>query len=354
MNKRVILVTGGAGFVGSNLVSRLLEHDDDVRVIVVDRAVDDLALARFAPFSHRIDVRLDDIVAPTGLEPAVVGDTEITHVVHCAMVAHVPNWEFNDPTQFVHVNIVGTTNVLEWARRLPALRRFLYVSSGGVYGEPNAMSPSLAQPESGPCNPPELYAISKYASELICRRYGELFGLDVRIVRLSWVFGPMERVTSGRTLMSPPYAIARAIADDRPVLVTRRTLGAVGDFISAEDAANAIARLLFATEPAYGLYNVAAGKLTGFEELLAAAARAHHGARYVVVDDDDPRADIDHDPALRLARWNAYDIERMRREFEWEPRPLDEQLCSYLAWMLADPLERCPAVVTVESSNRVA
>ncbi len=348
MKARVILVTGGAGFVGSNVVRRLLESDDEVRVIVVDRAVDDLAKALFAPFSDRLQLHLCDIADPEGLE-TVVDSAMVTHVVHCAMVAHVPSWELENPTPFVHVNIVGTTNVLEWARRLPSLRRFLYVSSGGVYGEATAISPSLTQPESGPFNPPELYAISKYTSELICRRYGELFGLDVRIVRLSWVFGPMERVTPGRTLMSPPYAIARAIVEDRVLTVTRRTLAAVGDFISAEDTADAMTRLLSATEPGYSTYNIAAGRLIGFPELLDAAAQANQRARYVVVDDDDRDADIDHDPLLRLARWNAYDIERMRSDFAWEPRPLVEQLGSYLAWLLEDPWQRCPAVAAVES-----
>jgi nucleoside-diphosphate-sugar epimerase len=343
MRQAVTLVTGGAGFVGSNFVRRLLEGDDDVRVIVVDRAVDDLAEAHFAPFADRIDLHLGDITDPEGLE-TVRGSALVTHVVHCAMVAHVPRWEIEDPMQFVHVNIVGTTNVLEWARRLPSLQRVLYVSSGGVYGDPTATSPSPPQPESGPFNPPELYAISKYASELICRRYAELFGLDMRIVRLSWVFGPMERVTSGRTLMSPPYVIARAIADDRAVTIARRTLGAVGDFISAEDIADAMRSLLFADEPMFSTYNIAGGRLTSFHELLDAAAQAHHGSRYVVVSDGDRHADLDHDPALRGGRWNAYDIERMRGEFGWEPRQLVEQLASYFSWMLEDPSLRCPTI----------
>ncbi len=342
MTPRTVLVTGGAGFVGSNFVERLLAEDPDVRVIVLDRAVDDLAHGLFAPFAERVTLQLGDITSPASLA-AVAHQDEITHVVHAAMVAHVPEWEIDDPTRFVEVNIVGTSNVLEWARRLPALERFVYVSSGGVYGDATTDSPEAPQPETGPFNPPELYAISKYTSELMARRYGLLFGLEVRAVRLSWVFGPMERVTSSRTLMSPPYAIARALIEDRPVTVTRRSLTSVGDFLSSADIAPALRSLLYAAKPRHFAYNIAAGELTTIGDLLDLASRAQPGLRHVVVADGET-ADIDHDPTLRRARWNAYAIERMRSEFGWEPRPLADQLATYYAWVLANPAVRCPAV----------
>ena len=341
MKQNVTLVTGGAGFVGSNLVRSLLERDQHARVIVVDRAVDDLAESLFEPYGQRVQIRIGDITDPDVLLTAA-GSADVTHLVHCAMVAHVPRWELADPAQFVHVNIVGTTNMLEWARQQPTLQRFLYVSSGGVYGDPTTLSPAGPQPEGGPFNPPELYAISKYASELICRRYAELFDLDLRIVRLSWVFGPMERATSGRALMSPPYVIARGIIEDRPLKVTERSLEAVGDFLSAEDIAEAMTAILAADAPRFSTYNIAAGQLTSFRALLSAAEAL--GARFDVVGDGDLDADLDHDPALRRARWNAYDIGRIRAEFGWAPRPLDAQLTSYIEWAQENPEQRCPAI----------
>jgi UDP-glucose 4-epimerase len=349
MKQNVYLLTGGAGFVCSNVALGLLDRDPACRVIVVDRALDGLAEASFAPHGSRVQIELRDITDP-GAFAGIPGNESVTHVVHGAMVAHVPEWEVEDPARFVHVNIVGTTNVLEWARRLPRLRRLLYVSSGGVYGDPTPLSPSVPQTEEGPFNPPELYAISKLASELVCRRYGELFGLDVLIVRLSWVFGPMERITSGRELMSPPYMIARAMLEGRPATVTRRTLDAVGDFLSSEDVAAAIAAILGAAELRSPVYNIAAGELTTFRELLGAAAEAHEGIGYAVVDDDAPGAELDHDPGLRRARWNAYDIGRIRNELAWQPRPLAEQLRSYLSWIGEDPTLRCPPLAASESS----
>ena len=304
-------------------------------MIVFDRSIDDLAKAFLAPFRDRVRLHTGDVTDPTSFDGVAERET-ITHVVHGAMVAHVPEWEAADPSSYVNVNVVGTMNTLEWARRLPALRRFLYVSSGGVYGDPVESSPEATQPESGPFNPPELYAISKYTSELLTRRYGELFGLDARLVRLSWVFGPMERVTVGRTLLSPPHAIVSGIVEDRPVTVTRRSLAAVGDFLSAEDIADAIAVLLTASDLRHAAYNVAAGELTTFSALLDAAAQVEGRARFTVVDDDQA-ADLDHDPALRRARWNAYDIGRIGNELGWRPRPLVEQLRTYFDWALDEP-----------------
>ena len=112
-----VLVTGGAGFVGSNVTRRLLEDDDSVQVIIFDRTVDHLAQALFAPFADRVTIHIGDITSPESLA-SVARHDEITHVAHGAMVAHVPQWEVDDPTRFVHVNVVGTSNVLEWARRL--------------------------------------------------------------------------------------------------------------------------------------------------------------------------------------------------------------------------------------------
>jgi nucleoside-diphosphate-sugar epimerase len=69
------------------------------------------------------------------------------------------------------------------------------------------------------------------------------------------------------------------------------------------------------------------------------------------VADDDRDADLDHDPSLRRARWNAYDISRIRDEFGWEPRPLVEQLATYFAWVAEDPATRCPAVSAIAARS---
>jgi nucleoside-diphosphate-sugar epimerase len=325
--------------VGTNIVRAWLRQDADRRAVVVDISPPDAAaLEWFDGVASRIDFVVSDLAAADPLG-AVRAPETITHVVHAAMIAHVPEWERSNPRRFLDVNIGGTVNALEWARSLPELERLIYVSTGGVYGEPTAASPTGPQPEDGPFNPPELYPISKLACEGICRRYAELFGLDLRITRLSGVFGPMERRTSGRTIMSAGHAIASALAAGRPLRVTRRSLDAGGDFLSAEDIAEATVRLL--TTPAGSLrhdtYNVAFGTFTGLSELLDAARGVAPALEVEVTESAATPADIDMNPADRLARWNAYAIDRARADLGWSPRPLRAQMASYLSWAAEDP-----------------
>jgi dTDP-glucose 4,6-dehydratase len=325
------LITGGFGLVGANLTRRLLAASPVSRVVVLDREPPGpLVQAFLAAHRDRLDVVVADITDARAF--AELERFQVDVVVHAAMVAHVPEWELERPRAYVDANIVGTANVLEWARRLPALSRFLYVSTGGVYGEQTSQSSESPQSEDGPLDPPELYAISKYASELIVRRYGELFSFDVRFVRLSGVFGPLERPTVGRTIMSPVYSLMHAAVRGAPLTVTARTLDSVGDHISAEDVADGLARLVAAPRPAHETYNLAHGSLTTFRELLD-AARLSGSAVALQVVEGAHEAEIDLDPANRRARWNAYDIGRARRDLGWHPRPLAEQLASYARWL---------------------
>lgn len=341
----VVGVTGGAGLVASNVVRELLSADPRARAVVLDLApLEGLIREYLAPFDGRVAYHRSDIRDVARLD-AIPDAGSITHVVHAAMVAHVPDWERDDPRRFLDANVTGTVNVLEWARRLPRLRRFVYVSSGGVYGEPTRWSTDEPQPEDGPFNPPELYAISKLAAEQTARRYGELFGLDVRTVRLSGVFGPMERPTPGRALMSMPYALCRALCEDRAVRITERTMRAGGDFLSAEDVALAMRRILTAARPEHAVYNIAFGRFTPVEELLDAACTAAPELRVELVGEP-AGADVDMDPARRRARWNGYAIDRLRSELGWAPRPLRDQLASYLEWVGEDPDARCPPATT--------
>jgi len=239
-----VLITGGTGFVMSNVVKHLLETDPDATAIILDLApVEGVVAQFFEPVRERV-VSVQGDVRDRHVLEQISAEWPLTHVVHAAMVAHFPQWELETPAKFIDVNVMGTVNLLEWARQLDGLQQFIYVSSGGVYGDPTPESPKGPQPETGPFSPPELYAISKFTSEQIVRRYGELFGLDTRRVRFSGVFGPMERYTPGRVTMAMPYYMVRSVIEQRPFRLTAETVEAGGDFLSAEDIGHALPLIL--------------------------------------------------------------------------------------------------------------
>jgi nucleoside-diphosphate-sugar epimerase len=320
------LVTGGCGFVGANIVKTLLRRAPSARVVVFDRLEPGAEVLRFlGEDAGRVSFTTGDITDPDAFAGL---DEAIDVVVHAAALTNVAEGEAFRPRAYVDVNVTGTVNTLEWARTRPGLDRLVYVSSGSVYGDaPGA--PEEPQPEEGPVVPVELYGITKVAAEEIVRRYGELFPLDVRTVRLSGVFGPLERPTPSREFMSYVHTLVHAARDGRTVTVSPRSLDATGDHISAEEVADGIARLAYAPGPSFPVYNLAHGSRTSFRELFAALEEAGCMPAIELADD----AEIDQDPENRRGRWNAYDITRAREDLGWQHRPLADQLARYARWL---------------------
>ena len=114
---------------------------------------------------------------------------------------------------------IGTTNLLELARR-HSVDRFVYVSSGSVYGDDPGLDEVLHE-ETRP-SPRSLYAIGKYASELLTRRYGELHGFQTASMRLGGPYGPMERVTGHRANQSLLKEWTSNVVKSEPIKVGDR------------------------------------------------------------------------------------------------------------------------------------
>lgn len=325
-----IVITGGTGFVLSNVARVLYDAHPDAEIILVDLAPSDRFVERFlAGFETRLRLVRGDVRDRTFLR-SLAEDGAPTHVVHGAAITHSPASERADPLRFIQANLGGTVAVLEWLRTLPTPQRFIFVSTGGVYGTASDASPRDIQPETGPFDPPELYAATKYAAELMVRRYAALFNLSACRVRPSDVFGRMERPTGARTGMSLPYRMAVALREGRALRVSQRSLAAGGDYVGTDDVADAFALLLFAKHLPYDVFNIASGVWVTVDEMLKAFATVAPGFRYEVVPAAD--AEIDFDPGNRLARYNAYDISRLAA-LGWRPHPLRDQLAAYLDWL---------------------
>jgi UDP-glucose 4-epimerase len=150
------------------------------------------------------------------------------------------------------------------AREL-SLDRFLYVSSGSVYGEGRGAQEVLN--EDTVLYPRSLYAATKYTSELLTRRYGELHGFPTVSVRLSSPYGPMERVTGHRAVMSAPYECTGNVVRGEPIRVGERSLGR--DYTYVADTAAGICTVLDAPALSYEVYNVTSGVLVTLGDMVS-------------------------------------------------------------------------------------
>ncbi len=337
-----LLVTGATGFVMSVLGRHWLDADPNESLVVLDASpLDAAAQHYFAPVAKRLTVVTADVTRPETWRGALVG-RGITHIVHGATITPISRGsateakrepEAENPARIIDVNVMGTVEVLEWARTLPDFKRFIYMSSGAVYKHHGPDRPGEPLPEDGYVMPRRLYGISKLASELITERYGDLFGLPTASVRPSSVYGPMDRVTASRNMRHPPNRIAH-MAVEGVKRVRVNTLDAVGDYIHAEDLARAVVALLRVPRLGYSTYNVAYGAAVSIGDMVAWATEKvpDFGAEVVPPE----QADILADATLRDGMWGAYDTSRIFGDTGWRPRPMREALHSYMDWIAAE------------------
>ncbi|MBY4128152.1 NAD(P)-dependent oxidoreductase [Rhodococcus fascians] len=315
------VITGARGFLMSVLARTLLESRPDLTITAIDRdEPDEFTRAYFAAVDDRIAFARVDVTDRRALIHAVGDTAEV--LVHGATVTHDPRSEAADPAKFADINIGGAVNVLD-AARTKEIGTVVLVSSGAVYGRNRATTLH----ENTACEPDEMYGISKVTSEAIAHRYAELFGLAIPIVRPTKMFGPMERPSSGRAMMSLPYYLAAAALHNRPLAVTARTLSAGGDWLSAADTVDAIAGILDAQPTGSPVYNISSGVRTSVHGLADA-----FGVQLTTADDG-----FDMDPAHETGKNGVYINSRLTTDIGWTPRPLTAQVSAYMQWSHANP-----------------
>lgn len=334
----MLLITGATGFVMSVLARHWLERDPGARAVLLDRAPLDAAATRhFAPVADRMHLVQADVTDPAALARALDG-LPITRIVHGATITPIARGtaasaarepERDDPAGILAINLMGTMHVLDWARRHGGIARFVYVSSGSVYKAHGPDRPGEPLPEDGYVRPRRLYGISKLAAEMVTERYAALFGLSCASVRLSSVYGPMDRATATRDFRHVPNRVAHLALARRPIRVN--TLDGVGDYIQSGDVAEAISRIAAAPTLRHAVYNIAAGVTVTTGDLVAWAAERVPGTSAEIV--AEAEADIVQDPTQRDGQWGAYDISRMTAELGWRPRPVREAFLDYMDWI---------------------
>jgi nucleoside-diphosphate-sugar epimerase len=199
------LITGGAGFIGSNLARRLIDLGEEVVII------DDFSTGKrenLEDIADSVKVVEGDICDIATVREATEG---ADYVLHHAAVVSVPR-SIEDPLRSNAVNIDGTLNCLEAAREA-GVKRFVYAASSSAYGD----SAELPKREDTVPNPLSPYGVAKLVGEMYCKVYYDIYGLETVSLRYFNIFGPYQDPHSQYAAVIPIF-ITKLLQGERPVI----------------------------------------------------------------------------------------------------------------------------------------
>jgi UDP-glucose 4-epimerase len=309
-----VLVTGGAGFIGSHLAEALVARGDAVTV------VDDLRTGTRENVAGGADLVRADVADADAVDAvAAAGFDAVLHVAAQASVVR----SFADPRADLAANVLGTLNVLRACER-HGIPRLLYASSMTVYGNPD----ELPAHELSPCRPTSYYGVTKYAAERYVHIAGSLAGARLGATSLR-----MFNVYGERQSLANPYQGVLAIFVGNLLRGEPITVHGDGmqtrDFVYVGDVVDAWLRVLDADETAGMVLNLGSGRETSIDELArtVVSAAGFEPASWPVRTGDAQRGDI---------RRSVADVGLARRALGWRPvTTLDEGLARTLAWAAA-------------------
>jgi UDP-glucuronate 4-epimerase len=317
--KSPILVTGGAGFIGSHLVDRLLAEGE--RVIVLDDFNDfyDPAIKRENVrdhLAHAAYTLVEGDIRDKGLVDRLFAEHGIKRVVHLAARAGVRP-SLTAPYLYESTNVTGTLNILE-ACRVNGVSKLVFGSSSSVYGVNERVPFAESDPIARPISP---YAATKAAGELYCHSYSHLYDLPIVCLRFFTVYGPRQR---------PDLAInkfARLIAAGAPIPVfgdgaTERDYTYVADTVAGIRAA------LDYDQTRFEIFNMGNSQTVSLARLIAVIEGALGQS-----------AQIDRQPMQPgdVPRTFA-DMAKARHMLGYAPNtPIEEGIARFVAWFQARP-----------------
>ncbi|MDN7013849.1 SDR family oxidoreductase [Methanoculleus sp. FWC-SCC3] len=301
------IVTGGAGFIGSNLADTLAQHHD---VVIIDN----LATGRRENIEHLLDHPRVTFVEGSITDLDLLMDTfpGADGIFHQAAIASVPR-SVKDPIETNTVNAAGTVNVL-WAAKECGVPAVVAASTSAIYGD----DPAFPKRETMAPTPLSPYAVSKLVGEYYGKVFADLYGIRTAFLRYFNVFGPRQDPNSEYAAVIPKF-ITRLLGGKPPIIYgdgeqTR-------DFIFVADVVQANIRAM--ESDARGVFNIAGGRRISLNQLVAILSEIT-GTRCEPIYEAPRVGDI---------RDSLADITRARDAFGYDPQyPVEEGLRQAVAW----------------------
>ena len=308
-----ILVTGGAGFIGSNFIKYLFQEKSCRKIVNLDKLTYAGNLENLRDVEYHPDyIFIKGDIADKPLVDKLFSEHEFQAVINFAAESHVDR-SIMDSSPFIKTNITGTQVLLETARKY-GVEKFIQVSTDEVYGSLELQEPPFT--EKSPLRPNSPYSASKAGADLLCRAYFKTYGLPVIITRCSNNYGPYQFPEK-----FVPLCITNII-ENKPIPIYGNGLN-VRDWIHVKDHCRALFFVLENGKPGE-VYNIGAEQektnLAVVKAILEAMGKNHKLINYV---QDRPG----HDQRYAL------DAAKIRNFLGWSPEiKFDEGLVSLIRW----------------------
>ncbi|QSX09285.1 dTDP-glucose 4,6-dehydratase [Alkalibacter rhizosphaerae] len=316
---KTLLVTGGAGFIGSNFINGILVHNKEVQIINLDALTYAGNMENMEEFlSHTRHQWIHGDIRDKSIVELIFQENEIDAVVHFAAETHVDR-SIEGPEVFVSTNVMGTQILLEsalnsWKKAKDMKnKRFVQISTDEVYG---ALGETGLFTECSSIDPSSPYAASKAGADLLVQSYYKTYGLPVNITRCSNNYGPNQHKEK-----FIPMIIQKALRDEKAPIYGNGLQ--IRDWIHVEDHCAGIEAVLNGARPGE-IYNIGAScertNLDVAKEILQILGKSITLLKHV------PDR-LGHD------RRYAIDNRKLMNELDWKPnRKFDESLRETVSW----------------------
>ncbi|MHC1605393.1 MAG: SDR family oxidoreductase [Candidatus Methanofastidiosia archaeon] len=308
MKNRKVVVTGGAGFIGSNICEELCDENEVV-------AIDNLSTGNYGNIKELVQEKRIDFVDGTINDLKLLNSLfdGVDYVLHQAAIPSVPR-SVADPIASNEANISGTLNVLVAARD-NNVEKVVFASSSSVYGD----APVLPKEEGMSPHPMSPYAVSKLACEHYCEVFESIYGLKSASLRYFNVYGPRQDPTSTYAAVVPNF-FTRLLNDKPPIIYGDGKQSR--DFTFVKDVVQANVKT--AQSKATGVYNIAGGGKGTTVNELADIIMELVGKIIVPIHEKERPGDVKHSLA---------DITKARKAFDYMPKySIEKGLKETMGW----------------------